>query len=142
MSPFLPILSCRQVPRRGGVAGMDQSPVSDLLYGTLGPAAPALPACLPAWPSCLRCSCCPLLCGNGIACVQPEGVTVADLLKEDKKKRRFCCFRRRRAKDHGNLLRWTCSLETPCLTCLVFSLSHRRELHVWCGTFGRCLCCY
>lgn len=104
------------------MAGVDQSPVSDLLCGgALGPAAPALPACLRAWLSCLRCSCCPLLCGNGIACVQPEGVTVADLLKEDKKKRKFCCFRRRRAKDHGNLLRWTCSLEAPCLTFLVFS---------------------
>lgn len=31
------------------MAGVDQSPVSDLLCGgALGPAAPALPACLPA----------------------------------------------------------------------------------------------
>lgn len=53
---------------------------------------------------CLRCSCCPLLNHNEIACVQPEGVTLADLLKEDKKKRKFC-FRQRRAKDHGKRLR-------------------------------------
>lgn len=52
---------------------------------------------------CLRCSCCPLLNRNEIACVQPEGVTLADLLKEDKKKRKFC-FRQRRAKDHGKWL--------------------------------------
>lgn len=53
---------------------------------------------------CLHSSCCPLLNHNEIACVQPEGVTLADLLKEDKKKRKFC-FRQRRAKDHGKCLR-------------------------------------
>lgn len=49
--------------------------------------------------------CCPLLTHNDIACIPPEGVTVADLLKDDKKKRKFCGFRQRRAKDHGKWLR-------------------------------------
>lgn len=121
MPPSLQILSYRLL---AGKRGWQMRQVSGLC-SALQPAVAALPACLPARLSCLYCSCCPLLSGNGIACVQPEGVTVADLLREDKKKRKFCCFRQRRAKDHGNLLRCSCSVEASCVTFWFPLLAHR-----------------
>lgn len=120
MPPFLQILSYRLLAGKRGWQMRCLRP----LFCT-GTSCCSPPACLPARLTCLYCSCCPLLSGNGIACVQPEGVTVADLLREDKKKRKFCCFRQRRAKDHGNLLRCSCSVEASCVPFWFPLLAHR-----------------